>query len=117
MKKAHNYAELGLPSFRIQKNHTKRRGTEYLVLMSNYTYRQGDKEICQTSKIVGQVAHGQEFGPIEFRPEVLENYPQLKDITVYRQPGRMFVYTKNTAKADEAQQSVAASQAQTTHMA
>ena len=114
MKKAYNYAELGLPSFRIQKNHTKRRGTEYLVLMSNYTYLRDGQEICQASKIVGQVAHGQEFGPIEFRPEVLENYPQLKDITVYRQPGRMFVYTKNTPKADEAQQPVAASQAQTT---
>lgn len=35
MKKAYNYAELGLPSFKIQKNHTKRRGTKYLVLMSN----------------------------------------------------------------------------------
>lgn len=115
MKKAYNYAELGLPSFRIQKNHTKRRGTEYLVLMSNYTYLKDDQEICQASKIVGQVAHGQEFGPIEFRPEVLENYPQLKDITVYRQPGRMFVYTKNTPKADEAQQPVAANQAQAVH--
>ncbi len=97
MKKAYNYAELGFPSFRIQKNHTKRRGTEYLVIMSNYTYLKDGQEICQASKIVGQVAHGQEFGPIEFRPEVLEHYPQLKGITVYRQPGRMYVYTKNVS--------------------
>ena len=97
MKKAYNYAELGLPSFMIQKNHTKRRGTEYLVLMSNYTYLRDGQEICQASKIVGQVAHGQEYGQIEFRPKVLEHYPQLKGITVYRQPGHMYVYTKNVS--------------------
>ena len=65
--------------------------------MSNYTYLRDGQEICQASKIVGQVAHGQEYGPIEFRPKVLEHYPQLKGITVYRQPGRMYVYTKNVS--------------------
>ena len=114
MTTEHDYAELGLPTFRIQKKHSKSTGsTVYLVLMCNYSYRQGGKEICQAYKIAGQIAHGQEYGPIEFRPEILANYPQLKDITVYRQPGRMFVYTKNAADAGDAPQPAAVSQAQT----
>ena len=68
----------------------------YLVLMRNYTYRHGTQEICQATKVAGQIAHGQEFGPIEFRSEVLENYQQLKAITVYRKPDLKFVYTTNT---------------------
>lgn len=105
MAQEHDYAELGLPSFKIQKKQTKNSGTIYIVHMRNYKYRHGAQEICQATKIAGQIAHGQEFGPIEFRPEVLANYPQLKEITVYRKPGSQFVYTKNTqAPSAEAEQ-------------
>lgn len=57
-----------------------------------------DKELKRprviSSKNVGVVADNKEFGPIVFREEFLQHYPQLRAVTVLRKESHQYVYLK-----------------------
>ena len=63
-----------------------------------------DKELKRprivSSKNVGVVANNQEFGPIIFREEFLQQYPQLRAVTVLRKESRQYVYLKTPLKPE-----------------
>lgn len=63
-----------------------------------------DKELKRpyvtSSKNVGVVANNKEFGPIVFRDEFLQQYPQLRAVTVLRKESRQYVYLKTPLKPE-----------------
>ena len=51
---------------------------------------------------VGHVRDKQEFGPIDFTPNFLEQYPQLKQLTVVRLEDRSITYLPQDAEPTKA---------------
>lgn len=84
-KKEHALAGLQLPELVIQRQGKSR-----------YQVR------CQLEEgtnltIVGRVFADQEFGPISFRMDFVERFPQLKEVTIIRKDDGSLVYLKDTS--------------------
>ena len=84
-KKEHALAGLQLPELVIQRQGKSR-----------YQVR------CQLEEganltIVGRVFDDQEFGPISFRMDFVERFPQLKEVTIIRKDDGSLVYLKDTS--------------------
>ena len=84
-KKEHALAGLQLPELVIQRQGKSR-----------YQVR------CQLEEganltIVGRIFDDQEFGPISFRIDFVERFPQLKEVTIIRKDDGSLVYLKDTS--------------------
>lgn len=82
------YTKLNLPKLSAQR--VKRSDSSY-----SCSLRCPDAENRLVT--VGHVRDKQEFGPIDFKHDFLEQYPQLKEITVVRKEDRSLVYLTEAA--------------------
>lgn len=84
-KKEHALAGLQLPELVIQRQGKSRHQVRcQLEEGTNLT-------------IVGRVFADQEFGPISFRMDFVERFPQLKEVTIIRKDDGSLVYLKDTS--------------------
>lgn len=88
--------ELNVPSFIAQKRVNKTTGEiRCRIALGKCCYnKETKKRYISGQKVVGIVEKSQAFGRILFKEEFLEQYPQLRAVTVWRLDNGKYVYTK-----------------------
>ena len=93
--------ELNIPSLTAKRVKQSDGGVRVMIAVTPVKW---DKELKRprvtSSKNVGVVANNQEFGPIVFKEEFLQQYPQLRTVTVLRKESRQYVYIKTPLETD-----------------
>lgn len=85
--KEHALAELQLPELVIQRNSLGQGKTRHQVRCQ--------LDEAHSLTVVGRVYQDQEFGPISFRVDFVERFPQLKEVTIIRKEDGSIVYLKD----------------------
>lgn len=92
--------ELKVPAFIAQKRRRPSGEIRCAISLGRCVYiKETRKRRIVDQKVVGVVENCQEFGRIIFKDEFLDQYPQLRDVTVLRKESGKYVYIK--AKLDE----------------
>ena len=93
--------ELNIPSLSARRTKLADGSLRVLILVCKSKW---NKELKQprviSSQNVGVVADNKEFGPIVFKEAFLQQYPQLRDVTVLRKESHKYVYIKTPLKLD-----------------
>lgn len=92
--------KLKVPSFIAQKRTKPSGEIRCAISLGRCVYnKETGKRVIVGQKVVGVVEGSKEFGRILFKDSFIEQYPQLRDVTVLRKANGQYVYIK--AKIEE----------------
>lgn len=91
----HPLSELSLPALVLQRRELKKTKRTYYAVSFKSKVEQDGQIRSVTSRPVGEVENDQRTGRIVFNDEALQQYPQLKDVTVYRKGNSDYVFVKH----------------------
>lgn len=87
--------ELKVPSFIAQKRKRPNGEIRCAIAIGRCVYdKETGKRRIEGQKVVGVIENSQEFGRIIFKDNFLEQYPQLRNVTVLRKEDSKYVYLK-----------------------
>lgn len=94
--------ELGIPSLSVKRTKLPNGGFRAIVTVTKAVWdKEKKRPATGPSRNVGVVANDQEFGPIVFKESFLNEFPQLRKVTVLRKEGRKYVYIKTPLTVDD----------------
>ena len=93
--------ELGIPSLSVKRAKLPNGGFRASVTVTKAVWdKEKKRPATGPSRNVGVVANDQEYGPIIFKESFLNEFPQLRQVTVLRKEGRKYVYIKTPLKVE-----------------
>ena len=96
----HPLSELSLPAIVLQKRTLKKANRTYYAVCFKSKVEQDGQIRTVTSRPLGEVENDQQIGRIVFNDEALQQYPQLKEVTVYRKGHNDYVFVKHNEDAE-----------------
>ena len=96
----HPLSELSLPAIVLQKRTLKKTNRTYYAVCFKSKVEQDGQIRTVTSRPLGEVENDQQIGRIVFNDEALQQYPQLKEVTVYRKGHNDYVFVKHNEDAE-----------------
>ncbi len=91
----HDLAQLHLPSLTAQRRVLKDGTVRYVVLTCSTVWDDyKHRAVITHTKAVGVVEDDRAFGRVLFKADFLQEFPQLKEVTVLRKADRHYVYVQ-----------------------